>query len=102
MEEKEKKIGLVVLTEHLFIELNSLSFFKDPTLMHCINWVAQAWKELKTTSVLRKEKELGMLEDPELVVKGYVQRNFQDEAPSGREVDVYIAELEQEFAKEEG
>ena len=50
---------------------------------------------------LKKAKELGMLADPGPEVEGYVERNFQDEAPSGREADVYIAELERDFAKDD-
>ena len=57
----------------------------------------RAWKELKTTGVVKKAKELGMLADP----GPEVERNFQDEAPSGREADVYIAELERDFAKDD-
>ena len=68
--------------------------------MDCISWVAQAWKELKTTGVVKKAKELGMLLDPEPIVEVYVERNFQNEAPSEREADVYIAEMEQDFAKD--
>ena len=30
-----------------------------------------------------------------------VERKFQDEVPSGKETDVYIAELEWDFAKDE-
>ena len=66
--------------------------------MDCISWVAQAWKELKTASVVKKAKDLGMTADPGPVVEGYVERNFEDELVS---VDVYIAELERDFAKDE-
>ena len=75
--------------------------YKAPKPMDCISWVAQAWKELKTTSVVKKAKELDMLADPGPVVEGYVERKFEDEAPSGKEADVYIAELERDFAKDE-
>ena len=75
--------------------------YKSPTPMDCISWVAQAWKELKTTGVVKKAKELGMLADPGPVVEGYIERKFQDEAPSAKEADVYIAELERDFAKDE-
>ena len=44
--------------------------YKSPTPMDCISWVAQAWKELKTTRFVKKEKELGMLADPGPVAEG--------------------------------
>ena len=69
--------------------------------MDCISWVAQAWKELKTASVVKKAKDFGMTADPGPVVEGYVERNFEDELPSAKEADVYIAELECDFAKYE-
>ena len=37
---------------------------------------------------------------PGPVVERYVERNFQDEDPSGREADVYIALLVRDFAKD--
>ena len=69
--------------------------------MDCISWVSQAWNDLKTTGVVKKAKELGMTADPGPVVEGYVERSFQDAAPSLEEADVYIAELERAFAKDE-
>ena len=42
-----------------------------------------------------------MLADPGPEVEGYVERKFEDEAPSSKEADVYIAELERDFAKDE-
>ena len=50
---------------------------------------------------MKKAKELGMLVDPEPVVEGYVERNFQKETSSGRETDAYIAELERDLSKDE-
>ena len=75
--------------------------YKSPTQMDCISWVARAWKELKTTGVVKKAQELGMTADPGPVVEGYVERNFEDELPAAGEADVYIAELERDFAKDE-
>ena len=75
--------------------------YKSPTPMDCISWVSQAWNDLKTTGVVKKAKELGMTADPGPVVEGYVERSFQDAAPSLEEADVYIAELERAFAKDE-
>ena len=69
--------------------------------MDCISWVAQAWKELKTASVVKKAKDLSMTADPGPVVEGYVERSFEDKLPSTKEADVYIAELERDFAKDE-
>ena len=58
-------------------------------------------KELKTCGVVKKAKELGMTPDPGPPVEGYVKINFEDPIPNSREVDLYIAELERDFNKDE-
>ena len=58
-------------------------------------------KELKTCGVVKKAKELCMTPDPGPEVEGYVERNFEDPIPNSREADVYIAELERDFNKDE-
>ena len=42
-----------------------------------------------------------MTPDPGPAVEGYVERNFEDPIPNSREADVYIAELERDFNKDE-
>ena len=69
--------------------------------MDCIGWATQAWKDLKTTGIMKKAKELGMPPDPGPPVEGYVDRSFVDENPEGNEGDVYIANLERDFEKDE-
>ena len=39
--------------------------------------VAQAWKELRTTNVVKKTKKLVLLADLGPVVEGYVERTFR-------------------------
>ena len=50
---------------------------------------------------MKKTKGLAYLADPEPVFEGCVAWNFQDKATSGKEVDVYIAELKRDFATDE-
>ena len=42
-----------------------------------------------------------MSSDPGPTVEGYVERNFEDRVPNAREGDVYIAEFERDFNKDE-
>ena len=81
--------------------VSSVGNYKAPTQMDCISWVTKAWKDLKTGGVVKKAKELGMTPDPGPEVEGYIERNFEDPAPSGQEADVHIAELEREFENDE-
>ena len=46
--------------------------YQSPTPMDCISWVSQAWKDLKTTDLVKKAKELSMTAEPGSVVEGYV------------------------------
>ena len=50
---------------------------------------------------MKKAKKLTVLADLGPVVEGYVERNFQNKTSWGREGDVYIAELERDFSKDE-
>ena len=90
-----------MLNENPKLGLTDAGIYQAPSQMDCISWVAQAWKELKTCGVVKKAKELGMTADPGPIVEGYVERNFEDPAPNAQEADVYIAELERDFNKDE-
>ena len=90
-----------MLHEKPKLGLTAAGIYKSPTQMDCISWVAQAWKELSAAGVVKKAKDLGMTADPGSAIEGYVERNFNDELPTGEEADVYIAELEHDLSKEE-
>ena len=90
-----------MLTENPKLGVTDAGNYQAPTQMDCISWVAQAWKELKTCGVVKKAKELGMTPYPGAAIEGYVERNFEDPIPNSREADVYIAELERDFNKDE-
>ena len=75
--------------------------WKKPSRMDCLDWVVRAWAELGISGIVKKSKELGMTPDPGPVVEGYVERKFNDEKPNEPEADVYIAELEKDFEKDE-
>ena len=35
------------------------------------------------------------------IVEGFIKRNFYDEVPSGREANIFLAQLERDLAKDE-
>ena len=69
------------------------------TIRLLLRWIAYlGWHKLGKSS---RRPEFGMTPDPGPAVEGYVERNFEDPIPNSREVDVYIAELERDFNKDE-
>ena len=76
---------------------------RQETTSHQLRWIASAgfrrlgmiWK----LPVCGEEGEV--VGHDSTVVEGYVERSFQDAAPSFEEADVYIAEIERDFAKDE-
>ena len=48
-------------------------------------WAVNAWEKVKSSSIIKKAKELGMCPEPGLPVEGYVDDLFEDAEPQGAE-----------------
>ena len=70
-------------------------------LKDCLNWVVKSWKDLDTSGVVKKAKELGMTSELGPEIEGFEDGNFQDEQPSGNEVEVLDPEFEEDINAED-
>ena len=58
---------------------------RAPTPTDCNQWVVNAWAKVKSSSIIKKAKELGMCAEPGPPLEGYVDELFEDIEPHGEE-----------------
>ena len=67
--------------------------FRAPTPSDCNQWVVNALEKVKSSSIIKKAKELGMCPEPGPPVEGYVDDLFEDVEPQGAEEEYGDEEL---------